>query len=213
MRVTLLGQVTQEIFDTDRPSWKPLVRGRKVSPRRRWWAACSKGTGFKESARQYVDSIAAASGTTAEWELAPISAAVPSTYYRHMMDLGLFHSPRIASVLAIGGFSLVVAILDFARRRKVSSASESGVLRMSSSSSPQEPAEPYVGAAEASTVAEGQSVRSIEGLAKLPRTDRSATAPSLPFGGFLPLPLPSARDRVVRFATSHGAIAFRPSGA
>lgn len=164
---------------------------------------------------QYGDSSAAASGTSSEWEVAPIPAAVPSTYHRHMMDLGLFHSARIASVLAIGSFSLVVAILDFARRRKISSALESEVPRMSRSSSsrPQEPAKLCVGTAEASTVPEGQSVRSIEGLAKLPHTDRNATAPSLPFGGFLPLPLPSARDRVVRFATSRGAIAFRRSGA
>jgi serine/threonine protein kinase len=95
------------------------------------------------------------------------------------------------------------------RRRKVCSALESGAPRMSrsSSSSPQAPAEPYVGAAQASTVAERQSIRSIEGLARLPHT------PSLPFGGFLPVPLPSSRDRVVRFATSPGAIAFRRSGA
>jgi hypothetical protein len=112
-------------------------------------------------------------------------------------------------VLAIGSFSLLVAVLDFARRRKVCSALESGAPRMSrsSSSSPQAPAEPYVGAAQASTVAERQSIRSIEGLARLPHT------PSLPFGGFLPVPLPSSRDRVVRFATSPGAIAFRRSGA
>lgn len=164
---------------------------------------------------QYCDSSAAASCTSAEWELAPIPAAVPSTYHRHMMDLGLFHASRIASVLAIGSFSLVVAAVDFARRRKVCSALEDGVPQMtqSSSSSPQEPAKPYVGAAQASTVAEGQSARSIEGLARLPHTDRGATAPSLPFGGFLPLPLPSARDRVVLFSTSRDAIAFRPSGA
>jgi hypothetical protein len=154
---------------------------------------------------QYGDSSAGARCTIAKWEPAPIPAAVPSTYPRYMMDLRLFHAPRIASVLAIGSFSLVVALADFARRRRISFAFASGVewICRSIASSPQEPSNPYVLAQQQpSPATEWQSPVQVESVAGLPGTDRRATAPSLRLGELLPLPLPSARDQVVRLGTS-----------
>ena len=98
-----------------------------------------------------------------------------------MINFGLFHASRVASVLAIGSFSLGVAVVDFARRRKVSSVSPSIAVNRA------------VGAVRPSPPAERQSLAPVDRVARLSPADR--TSPSLRLAAFLPLPRPSARDQ------------------
>jgi hypothetical protein len=64
------------------------------------------------------------------------------------------------------------------------------------------PSKVFIDAAQTSPAADWQSLAQVKRFAGLVRAVRSATAPSLPLGAFLPLPLPSARDQVVRVGNS-----------
>jgi hypothetical protein len=113
------------------------------------------------------------------------------------MDLGLFHAPRIASVLAIAAFSLLVAGLDFVRRRAPHGrlGRPRGATGASRSSAPtlSEPAAPSVVVAPAIPVLQSLAAEVAAGIATLPQTGRVHHIASLPFAQFVPLPRPSPR--------------------
>jgi hypothetical protein len=106
------------------------------------------------------------------------------------MDIGFIHSPQIVIPLAVLGFAVLVAGLDFAKRRAAAK-------RSSPVAAP--PAKAI--AVQTTPVAEPQKLAPIGAISSLPHTDRAA--PSLPIGSFLPLPKPNPslpRNRVIRHA-------------
>jgi hypothetical protein len=129
---------------------------------------------------QYRDSICAFPPYYLNWELAPIPALDSPSYHRNM-PMTIF--------LAILGFSLLVAGLDFMKRR--ADRRVRAVTMTAQAIPPQEePSLPNVVSPHVNQIAESRTVALPGGLAR-PHTD--CLMPSLPFAKFLPLPKPDAR--------------------
>jgi hypothetical protein len=119
------------------------------------------------------------------------------------MYLGHLHIPPMIILLAILGFSLLIAGLDFVKRRarlrapaRMSGSIEMGDTRdMSVSGNASDtgdaPPAALVVSPELNPTPEARIVAPIGGLLGLPHSDRGA--PSLPCAGFLPLPEPTPR--------------------
>jgi hypothetical protein len=103
------------------------------------------------------------------------------------MDLGLLHTPPTTILLSVLGFSLLIAGVDFAKRRTGYRA----LARMSQSPTLDDP--PKLDAVERLTipVAEPETSGPVTRISRLPHIER-ATA-GLPFGDFLPLPRPTPK--------------------
>jgi hypothetical protein len=95
------------------------------------------------------------------------------------MDLGLFHAPPTTILLSILGFSLLIAGVDFAKRR--------AGYRALASQSPTLDYPPK----RTNPVAEPQTSVPIARISRLPHIERGTAG--LRFGDFLPLPRPTPR--------------------
>jgi hypothetical protein len=105
------------------------------------------------------------------------------------MILGHLYTPPTAFLLAILGFSLFIAAVDFAKRR----AANRALARVLGSSGQRldELSTPHSIAARTHPVVESRPVGPIAVIAGLPHLDRAAA--SLPVANFLPLPRPTPR--------------------
>jgi hypothetical protein len=120
------------------------------------------------------------------------------------MKLGLFPAPHITIFLAILGLSLIVASLDFMKRRarnRVLASRKSAAVEAPKAKEAPKPNElpktQVVAKAEGvetprNPVGRLQTVPGVNRLARLPDTDRTAM-PKLAFGDILPLPMPAPR--------------------
>jgi len=113
------------------------------------------------------------------------------------MDLGLFHAPRIASVLAITAFPVLVAGLDFVRRRaphgSLGRPKKAGGVDPSIVPTPSEPTAPSVVMTPAIPVVQSPAAEVAGGIARLPQASPSRSVASLPFAQFVPLPRPDPK--------------------
>ena len=113
------------------------------------------------------------------------------------MDLALFHAPRIASVLAIAAFPLLIASLDFVRRRapqgRLGRPKRAVEVSPSIVPTPSEPAVASIVMAPAIPVLQSPAVEVAGGVARLPLASRGHSAASLPFAQFVPLPRPNPK--------------------
>jgi hypothetical protein len=105
------------------------------------------------------------------------------------MDLGLLHAPPATILLSILGFSLLIAGVDFVKRR----AGLRALARLSQSFAPALCYQPKLNIVERRTnpVVEPKTVVPAARIAKLPRTQLAIA--SLPVADFLPLPRPTPR--------------------
>ena len=95
----------------------------------------------------------------------------------------MIHAPLTLIFLGILGFSLLVAGLDFVKRR-----AGHRILKAMRRSIPPAP-QPKIAGQQVNPFAESRTAVPIGGIASLPHTIRAA--PSLPFGDFLALPKPN----------------------
>jgi len=96
----------------------------------------------------------------------------------------MLHDPSTSIFLGILGFSLLVAGLDFVKRR-----AGNRLLEAMSPSTPPDP-QPQIAELELTPVAEPRTEAPIRGVAYLPDVSRSL-APTLPLADFLALPKPN----------------------